>query len=101
MFNLASLPSTLSRPLPEGAGVEMLGVNSPYWYFGMRKATFAWHVKDMHMHSINYLHFGAPKFWYAMPQGRANAFENVMRSESTLFASLRDWLTELRIGYFP
>ena len=36
-----------------------------------------------------------------MPQGRANTFENVMRSESMLFASLRDWLTELRMGYFP
>ena len=70
LFNLASLPSTLSRLLPDG-GVEMPGVNSPYLYFG------------------------TPKFWYAMPQGRANTFENVMRSESMPFASLRDWLTEL------
>ena len=58
--------------------MEMPGVNSPYLYFGMWKATFAWHVEDMDL----------LKFWYAMPHGRANAFENVMRSESMLFASL-------------
>ena len=66
----------------------MPGVNSPYLYFGMWKATFVWHVEDMDLHSINYLRYGTPKFWYVMPHGRANAFENVMRSESMLFASL-------------
>ena len=76
-WNVAHLPSTLSRLLPSDQGLP--GVNTPYLYFGMWRATFAWHVEDMDLFSINYIHFGAPKFWYAIPQGRAAAMEQTMR----------------------
>nr|GAT52723.1 specific transcriptional repressor [Mycena chlorophos] len=76
-WNVASLPSTLSRLLPSSQGLP--GVNTPYLYFGMWRASFAWHVEDMDLFSINYIHFGAPKFWYAVPQGRAGALESTMR----------------------
>jgi hypothetical protein len=45
----------------------------------MWRATFAWHVEDMDLFSINYIHFGAPKFWYAVPQGKANTLEQTFR----------------------
>lgn len=77
-WNVARLPSALSRLLPASQG-GLPGVNTPYLYFGMWRATFAWHVEDMDLFSINYIHFGAPKFWYAIPQGRANALEQTMR----------------------
>ncbi|KAI0028527.1 JmjC domain, hydroxylase-domain-containing protein [Vararia minispora EC-137] len=77
-WNVASLPSTLERIMPRSKH-PMPGVNLPYLYFGMWRATFAWHVEDCDLFSINYIHFGAGKFWYAIPQGRANAFETVMR----------------------
>lgn len=77
-WNVSCLPSYLNRLLPSSSQ-GLPGVNTPYLYFGMWRATFAWHVEDMDLFSINYIHFGAPKFWYAIPQGRAGAFENTMR----------------------
>ncbi|KAF9073520.1 JmjC domain, hydroxylase-domain-containing protein [Rhodocollybia butyracea] len=78
-WNVAHLESELSRLLPSDSG-GLPGVNTPYLYWGMWRATFAWHVEDMDLFSINYIHFGAPKFWYAVPQGRAGALEQTMRS---------------------
>ncbi|KAF8648878.1 hypothetical protein AX16_006153 [Volvariella volvacea WC 439] len=78
-WNVAHLESTLSRLLP-ASSQGLPGVNTPYLYFGMWRATFAWHVEDMDLFSINYIHFGAPKFWYSIPQGRAHALERTMRS---------------------
>lgn len=77
-WNVGHLPSTLTRLLPS-SDQGLPGVNTPYLYFGMWRATFAWHVEDMDLFSINYIHFGAPKFWYAIPQGRAGAMEQTMR----------------------
>lgn len=45
-WNVNSLDNTLNR-----LGVSVPGVNVPYLYFGMWKATFAWHVEA----STNYL----------------------------------------------
>ncbi|WRT65470.1 uncharacterized protein IL334_002413 [Kwoniella shivajii] len=73
-WNVAHLPNLLNRwdlkHLP--------GVNAPYLYFGMWGASFAWHVEDMDLFSINYIHFGAPKYWYAVPQLQAEKFERVL-----------------------
>ncbi|OAX41802.1 JmjC-domain-containing protein [Rhizopogon vinicolor AM-OR11-026] len=77
-WNVGHLPSFLSRILPSSSK-GLPGVNTPYLYFGMWRATFAWHVEDMDLFSINYIHFGAPKFWYAMPQGRGTALESTMK----------------------
>ena len=44
-------------------------------------ASFCWHVEDHYAHSINYMHWGAPKTWYGVPCEQADAFEAVMRSE--------------------
>ncbi|KAG6879106.1 hypothetical protein C0992_005132 [Termitomyces sp. T32_za158] len=77
VWNVGKLPSALSRLLPPNQCLP--GVNTPYLYFGMWRATFAWHVEDMDLFSINYIHFGAPKFWYAIPQGRAGALEQAMK----------------------
>lgn len=82
IWNVGHLPSALDRLLP-ASEKGLPGVNTPYLYFGMWRATFAWHVEDMDLYSINYIHFGAPKFWYAVPQAKATALEHAMRSTSS------------------
>ncbi|KAL5531119.1 hypothetical protein ACEPAG_3995 [Sanghuangporus baumii] len=57
-----------------------MGVNTPYLYFGMWRTTFSWHVEDMDLHSINHIHWGAPKHWYVIPQGRSMQLENILGS---------------------
>ena len=58
--NLDSLLHILSR---------VPGVTSPYLYAGMWASVFCAHTEDMNLLSINYLHAGAPKIWYAVAPG--------------------------------
>lgn len=72
-WNVANLDNILNK-----LKSELPGVNSPYLYFGMWKATFPWHVEDMDLYSINYIHFGAPKQWYSIPPPQADRFKMIM-----------------------
>ncbi|KAI0401506.1 hypothetical protein F4802DRAFT_424391 [Xylaria palmicola] len=74
-WNLNKLPNLL-----DVLGTKVPGVNTAYLYLGMWKATFAWHLEDVDLYSINYLHFGAPKQWYSISQGDARRFEAAMKS---------------------
>ncbi|KAJ2518353.1 hypothetical protein H4217_003380 [Coemansia sp. RSA 1939] len=74
-WNIRNLPGLLRQ-----IGQRMPGVNDPYLYLGMWKATFAWHVEDMDLYSINYIHFGAPKAWYAIPIDARSRFEMSMQN---------------------
>ena len=55
------------------------GMVVPWLYVGMLFSSFCWHVEDHYAHSINYMHWGAPKTWYGVPGSQAEAFERVMR----------------------
>jgi len=56
------------------------GVTRPMLYFGMWKSMFPWHVEDMNLFSINYLHFGKPKQWYAIPGSHFEKVERVLKN---------------------
>lgn len=83
-WNLKKLSSILSTTLQDN-GAAIPGVTQPYLYAGSWRAFFAWHTEDLDLHSVNYLHTGAPKTWYVIPPAARERFE--------LFA--RDLLPEL------
>ncbi|XP_070659452.1 lysine-specific demethylase 4D-like [Bos indicus] len=75
-WNLGRL-GTIQDLLEQECGVVIEGVNTPYLYFGMWKTAFAWHTEDMDLYSINFLHFGEPKTWYAVPPEHGRRLERL------------------------
>ena len=75
---LQVLPHEAQSPLRLLKG-DAPGVSSPMLYIGMLFATFAWHVEDHYLYSINYQHLGAAKTWYGVPASHADAVEEVVR----------------------
>ncbi|XP_073293308.1 lysine-specific demethylase ELF6-like isoform X2 [Primulina huaijiensis] len=72
---IARSPGSLTRFMPD----DIPGVTSPMVYVGMLFSWFAWHVEDHDLHSLNFLHMGSPKTWYAVPGDYAFNFEEVIR----------------------
>ena len=75
-WNLSRLDSLLRQRIH----TTIPGVNAPYLYMGMWRATFAWHVEDMDLYSINFLHYGAEKVWYSASAADGKRLEGIAAS---------------------
>lgn len=105
-WNLDVLPSMLDL-----AGL-IPGITDSYLYFGSWRSSFAIHKEDMDLYSINLLHFGKSKSWYAVPPSYARELDkafnesfpqtasvcpNSLRHKTTLLSP--QWLREHNIPY--
>lgn len=80
------------------------GVTQPYLYVGVWRSLFGWHKEDVDLYSINYLHFGKPKFWYSIDldcnekfEQLANAFFKDLYKECPEFLRHKTTLIEPKI----
>ncbi|VVC37644.1 JmjC domain,JmjN domain [Cinara cedri] len=79
IWNMNKLGSILDY-LVDDSGVKIDGVNTPYLYAGMWKSVYAWSTEDMDLYSINYIHHGSPRQWYAIPPKYGGQFERLMET---------------------
>ncbi|KAK6929177.1 JmjN domain [Dillenia turbinata] len=88
---IARSPGSLTRFMPD----DIHGVTSPMVYIGMLFSWFAWHVEDHELHSLNFLHTGSPKTWYAVPGDYAFSFEEAVHSQA--YGGKIDYLATLTL----
>ena len=73
---LPLLPQSPLRVL----GWPSSGINAPQLFIARRFSFFAWHTEDLDLFSCNYMHFGAPKTWYAVSSEQRDDFEKAAES---------------------
>ncbi|XP_043709984.1 lysine-specific demethylase 5A isoform X3 [Telopea speciosissima] len=94
-WNLNNLPK-LQGSMLRAVHHNIAGVMVPWLYVGMLFSSFCWHFEDHCFYSMNYLHWGEPKYWYSVPGGEADAFEQVMKNSlPDLFDAQPDLLFQL------
>ncbi|CCD23260.1 Rph1p NDAI_0B02250 [Naumovozyma dairenensis CBS 421] len=76
IWNVSKLPNLLDY-----LDKDIPGVNDSFLYAGLWKASFPWHLEDQDLYSINYIHFGAPKQWYSIPQEDNTKFYKFMKEQ--------------------
>ncbi|QLG74587.1 hypothetical protein HG535_0G04700 [Zygotorulaspora mrakii] len=82
IWNVSKLPNLLDE-----MDQQLPGVNNSYLYAGLWKASYAWHLEDQDLYSINYIHFGAPKQWYSIAQQDHEKFYRFMKDQFPLDSS--------------
>lgn len=78
VWNLFSWPSSINRGLNQRRR-RYPGITNSYSYRGTKWSCFPWHVENMNLYSVNYLHKGYPKTWYSILLAYARKFEVLSR----------------------
>lgn len=77
--NINLLENSLFQFLKEDEKSHISGLTMPWIYFGMIFSTFCWHVEDLFLYSLNYMHYGAPKIWYSLADNEKEKMNNFLR----------------------
>jgi hypothetical protein len=67
LHNINLKENSLLQFLKEDEKSNISGLTLPWIYLGMIFSTFCWHVEDLYLYSLNYMHYGSPKIWYSLP----------------------------------
>ena len=57
------------------------GITMSWIYVGMLFSSFWWHYEDLMLYSINYMHEGEGKIWYAIPDYHREKFERLAKEK--------------------
>ena len=87
IWNIKHLDSMLTEFMEE----RIPGVNLPYLYFGMWKATFSWHIKDMDLYSVNCKFPFIPNPKMKMPDQQTCTMERPRPGTASLHSLATSW----------
>lgn len=74
-WNLNNLRNQPESLLGFSHKAKISGLTCPWLYMGMLFSTFAWHYEDLMLYSMNYMHVGESKIWYAVPAAYRKHFD--------------------------
>ena len=57
------------------------GITVPWVYIGEPYSSFWWHYEDLMMYSVNYMHEGSGKIWYALSSVDISKFEKFVKKK--------------------
>lgn len=80
-FNFNNLNKNPNSFLQFADEKRISGITVPWVYVGQLYSSFCWHYEDLMMYSINYMHEGAGKMWYAIPSQDARKFEKAAKQK--------------------
>lgn len=78
VWNLDRLGTPVDR-------LKIDGISNSYTYYGTKFSSFAWHVEDYALYSINYLHKGAGKKWWVLPPSVGTKFEDYIHGSFFIY----------------
>ena len=82
--NINLQENSLLQFLKEEEKSNISGLTIPWVYLGMIFSTFCWHVEDLFLFSLNYMHYGSPKIWYSLPINQKEKMNSFIKEKYKL-----------------
>jgi hypothetical protein len=85
MANITEQKDSLFQFMKNEENAHICGLTIPWLYFGMLYSTFCWHVEDLFLYSLNYMHYGAAKIWYGIPESEKAKMDRFIKNKYKKF----------------